>query len=112
MVEYFVLIDMKFIISRTIYAFDKDKKRLTTMKSLCQRAGASCLRLRNADFLRINPQDPQYSNVGYILVDPSCSGSGKKAFLGFNKHVFCFNLVILDSRIGLSLISTSMALVL
>lgn len=80
MVEYSVVICMKCDISRTIYAFDKDKKRLATMKCLSQRAGASCLRMRNADFLRINPHDPLYSNVEYILVDPSCSGSGKKAF--------------------------------
>ena len=29
-----------------------------------------------ADFLQINPFDKEYQNVEYILVDPSCSGSG------------------------------------
>lgn len=32
---------------------------------------ASC-----ADFLDLDPADPQYANVQSILLDPSCSGSG------------------------------------
>lgn len=31
---------------------------------------------RNEDFLKTNPNVPPYSEVEYILCDPSCSGSG------------------------------------
>lgn len=62
---------------RMIFAFDKSSKRMETLKSLCKRAGASCVEADIQDFLRVNPQDVRYRNVGYILVDPSCSGSGE-----------------------------------
>ena len=32
--------------------------------------------MKNEDFLKIKSDDPKYSAVEYILVDPSCSGSG------------------------------------
>ena len=40
-------------------------------------AGATCVETANRDFLRVNPSDPKYASVEYIIVDPSCSGSGK-----------------------------------
>lgn len=57
-----------------IYAFDKDLKRFQTLKKMIKRAGASCVKPSLHDFLQINPSD--YPTVRYILVDPSCSGSG------------------------------------
>ena len=30
----------------------------------------------NEDFLKIDPQDPSMKHIRYILLDPSCSGSG------------------------------------
>uniref|UniRef100_A0A8D0G5X0 28S rRNA (cytosine-C(5))-methyltransferase n=1 Tax=Sphenodon punctatus TaxID=8508 RepID=A0A8D0G5X0_SPHPU len=59
-----------------IFAFDLDAKRLTTMSTMLMRAGATCYQLAHQDFLAADPGDPKYSNVKYILLDPSCSGSG------------------------------------
>ncbi|XP_035687582.1 28S rRNA (cytosine-C(5))-methyltransferase-like isoform X1 [Branchiostoma floridae] len=59
-----------------IFAFDIDAKRLATMRSLTQRAGVSCAQLVHGSFLECDPGDPRYSGVEYILLDPSCSGSG------------------------------------
>ncbi|XP_053389636.1 28S rRNA (cytosine-C(5))-methyltransferase-like [Mercenaria mercenaria] len=60
----------------TIYAFDKDPKRLSTLKTLVAKAGATCVQAGCRDFLSVSPLDKMYENVEYILVDPSCSGSG------------------------------------
>ncbi|XP_075761138.1 28S rRNA (cytosine-C(5))-methyltransferase [Pelodiscus sinensis] len=59
-----------------IFAFDLDPKRLATMSTMLVRAGATCCELANQDFLAVDPRDPKYSKVTYILLDPSCSGSG------------------------------------
>ncbi|XP_077998543.1 28S rRNA (cytosine-C(5))-methyltransferase-like [Glandiceps talaboti] len=59
-----------------IFAFDLDTKRLGTMGSLTAKAGVMNTQLHNQDFLKTNPNDPKYKKVEYILVDPSCSGSG------------------------------------
>ncbi|XP_066551524.1 28S rRNA (cytosine-C(5))-methyltransferase isoform X2 [Amia ocellicauda] len=59
-----------------LFAFDLDAKRLSTMSTLLLRAGVTCHQLAHQDFLTVDPQDPRYSQVEYILLDPSCSGSG------------------------------------
>lgn len=59
-----------------LFAFDLDAKRLATMSTLLLRTGISCQRLANQDFLKVDPASPQYKDVEYILLDPSCSGSG------------------------------------
>ncbi|XP_040009851.1 probable 28S rRNA (cytosine-C(5))-methyltransferase [Xiphias gladius] len=59
-----------------LFAFDLDAKRLATMSTLLNRAGVSCQQLANQDFLKVDPGSPQYKDVEYILLDPSCSGSG------------------------------------
>ena len=61
-----------------IYACEKDKKRATTLQSMITLAGADKIVIVKAgqDFLRLDPVDPQWNNVGSILLDPSCSGSG------------------------------------
>ncbi|KAG2459255.1 NSUN5 methyltransferase, partial [Polypterus senegalus] len=59
-----------------LFAFDLDPKRLSTMSTLLLRAGVTCQELAHVDFLKVNPEDPKYSQVEYILLDPSCSGSG------------------------------------
>lgn len=63
--------------SRKIFAFDLDAKRLASMATLLARAGVSCCQLAEEDFLAISPSDQRYHQVQYILLDPSCSGSGK-----------------------------------
>lgn len=53
-----------------------DTKRLATMNTMLMRAGVTGFQLAQQDFLTVDPTDPQYSKVTYILLDPSCSGSG------------------------------------
>ncbi|KAM9176690.1 28S rRNA (cytosine-C(5))-methyltransferase isoform 1-T1 [Mergus octosetaceus] len=59
-----------------IFAFDLDAKRLATMNTMLMRAGVTSFKLAQQDFLTVDPHDPKYSKVTYILLDPSCSGSG------------------------------------
>ncbi|XP_055964233.1 28S rRNA (cytosine-C(5))-methyltransferase [Sorex fumeus] len=59
-----------------IFAFDLDAKRLASMATLLARAGVSCCELAEKDFLSVPPSDQRYQQVQYILLDPSCSGSG------------------------------------
>ncbi|KAM7412265.1 hypothetical protein PAMA_021965 [Pampus argenteus] len=59
-----------------LFAFDLDAKRLSTMSTLLLRAGVTCQQLANMDFLKVDPDSTQYKDVEYILLDPSCSGSG------------------------------------
>lgn len=61
---------------RKLFAFDLDAKRLSTMSTLLLRAGVTCQQLANQDFLKVDPQSAEYKDVKYILLDPSCSGSG------------------------------------
>ena len=60
----------------TVYAFDLDEGRLKLMKSLLSKASATCVRPLHQDFLKAHHDHPVYSEVEYILLDPSCSGSG------------------------------------
>ncbi|NXN30220.1 NSUN5 methyltransferase, partial [Nycticryphes semicollaris] len=60
-----------------IFAFDVDTKRLATMNTMLMRAGVTGFQLAQQDFLTVDPGDPRYSKVTHILLDPSCSGSGK-----------------------------------
>ncbi|XP_058268704.1 probable 28S rRNA (cytosine-C(5))-methyltransferase isoform X2 [Hemibagrus wyckioides] len=60
----------------TLFAFDLDAKRLSTMSTLLLRAGVTCHHLANEDFLKVDPLSPAYKDVKHILLDPSCSGSG------------------------------------
>lgn len=60
-----------------LFAFDLDAKRLSTMSTLLLRAGVTCQQLANQDFLKVDPDSTQYKDVEYILLDPSCSGSGR-----------------------------------
>ncbi|KAJ6655682.1 hypothetical protein lerEdw1_004735 [Lerista edwardsae] len=59
-----------------IFAFDLDAQRLATMSTMLARAGSACCELTHQDFLATDPGAPKYSRVKYILLDPSCSGSG------------------------------------
>lgn len=59
-----------------IWAIDLDKHRLNLLKNLTQKAGCKNIEAIYGSFLDIDPMDQKYSSVGYILLDPSCSGSG------------------------------------
>lgn len=65
------------LLPRKIFAFDLDAKRLASMATLLARAGVSCCELAEQDFLAVAPTDQRYRQVQYILLDPSCSGSGE-----------------------------------
>ena len=61
-----------------IIACEKDKERAVTLQKMVDWAGVQYMVTVKAgqDFLRLNPEDKAYKNVGALLLDPSCSGSG------------------------------------
>ena len=63
---------------RKVFAYEKDKIRAVTLQKMVKRASADSIVTvkASADFLRANPDSDEFANVGAILLDPSCSGSG------------------------------------
>ena len=60
-----------------VRAFDADGKRLKRLARNVSTAGAgSIVDAKRADFLEVDPLDPEYAGVRAVLLDPSCSGSG------------------------------------
>ncbi|KAK3375413.1 S-adenosyl-L-methionine-dependent methyltransferase [Podospora didyma] len=61
-----------------IHAFEKDKLRAKTLDRMVKLAGSDGFTVINAgqDFMKVDPHAAQYSKVGALLLDPSCSGSG------------------------------------
>ncbi|KAK8233522.1 S-adenosyl-L-methionine-dependent methyltransferase [Phyllosticta capitalensis] len=62
-----------------IFACERDKERSKILQRMIETAHATKLITvkSNQDFTRINPQkSDEVSNVGALLLDPSCSGSG------------------------------------
>ncbi|XP_066146187.1 28S rRNA (cytosine-C(5))-methyltransferase [Euwallacea fornicatus] len=57
-----------------IYAVEQNPQRFQTLKKIVEKSGATCVNLINQDVLRLGESD--LPKVQYILVDPSCSGSG------------------------------------
>lgn len=64
--------------TQTIHAFEKNKVRAETLDKMVNLAGSSVWTKLHPghDFLKTNPSDQMYKNVGALLLDPSCSGSG------------------------------------
>lgn len=58
----------------TVYSCEKDEKRFQTLNAFIDKSEASCIKAINKCILTVGPED--CPNVEYILVDPSCSGSG------------------------------------
>lgn len=50
----------------TVIAFDRDRKRLETMKGLLAASGVTNVDAQHKDFLTVDPSDPQYSNIDYV----------------------------------------------
>lgn len=59
-----------------IFACERDKTRAVTLQKMVNIAGAGVQCLAGQDFLRVNPKQSRWQNVGALLLDPSCSGSG------------------------------------
>ncbi|KAJ2612111.1 hypothetical protein H4S08_002844 [Coemansia sp. RSA 1365] len=59
-----------------IFAFERNRARLSTLIKLTGQAKCKIITAQCADFLSIDPLDPEYADVEYALLDPSCSGSG------------------------------------
>ncbi|KAF5367132.1 hypothetical protein D9758_003992 [Tetrapyrgos nigripes] len=60
----------------TLLAFERDRKRFSTLKMMLSKATCKNVTTINADFLTTDPSDSKYAQVTHILLDPSCSGSG------------------------------------
>ena len=59
-----------------MYAVERSAKRCETLRKIVEGAGAgSVVQVMNRDFLDLDPSE--YVEVEYIVLDPSCSGSGK-----------------------------------
>lgn len=61
----------------TIYAFDHKEDRIEILQDRMEEAGVSCKVARCMDFLRVKTDSQTYRDVEYVMVDPSCSGSGQ-----------------------------------
>ncbi|KAI1419827.1 S-adenosyl-L-methionine-dependent methyltransferase [Xylaria sp. FL1777] len=64
--------------TQKVYAFEKDQYRARTLEKMVNIAGAQEITRMSLgrDFLKVDPTAPLYKNVGALLLDPSCSGSG------------------------------------
>lgn len=91
MSELFIFSFHVMCVFRKLFAFDLDAKRLSTMSTLLLRAGVTCQQLANQDFLKVDPQGAEYKDVKYILLDPSCSGSGA---VHYDFTTFCAAFVV------------------
>lgn len=63
---------------QTLYAFEKDEIRFRTLEKMVKLSGVpGSVRMSfKRDFLGIDPESGLFRNVGALLLDPSCSGSG------------------------------------
>ncbi|KAF2874215.1 S-adenosyl-L-methionine-dependent methyltransferase [Massariosphaeria phaeospora] len=61
-----------------VIAFERDKARTVTLAKMVNMASAdSIVSIKGgSDFLTAQPDSLEFANVGAILLDPSCSGSG------------------------------------
>lgn len=67
------IVRFRFLIFRILYAIEKNPRRFRELKSNLRSAGVRCAQLFNEDFLQSTiPKD----EIEFILLDPSCSGSG------------------------------------
>jgi 25S rRNA (cytosine2278-C5)-methyltransferase len=62
----------------SIYAFERNANRAKTLENMVKLAGGQDIIhiIPKQDFSKVDPDAATYRNVGYLLLDPSCSGSG------------------------------------
>ncbi|KAH6849793.1 S-adenosyl-L-methionine-dependent methyltransferase [Chaetomium sp. MPI-CAGE-AT-0009] len=73
-----ILHERGFAEGQRILAFEKDKHRAKTLAKMVHAAGSDKVTVIHpgADFLKTDPDAPEFRSVGALLLDPSCSGSG------------------------------------
>nr|XP_002131278.1 probable 28S rRNA (cytosine-C(5))-methyltransferase [Ciona intestinalis] len=59
-----------------LFAIDRSSERIEVMKKQLKKASVKNCEVINSDFLILKPTDEKFKQVEYILVDPSCTGSG------------------------------------
>jgi putative methyltransferase len=59
-----------------VFAIERDNKRFNLLNSRTQFFGFSNITCIYDSFLNLDPKDRKFENVRFILVDPTCSGSG------------------------------------
>ncbi|XP_023217073.1 probable 28S rRNA (cytosine-C(5))-methyltransferase isoform X2 [Centruroides sculpturatus] len=59
-----------------LYACDINSERLTVLKKLVSSSGVKNCKPYLQNFTEIDPENSKFSDAEYILLDPSCSGSG------------------------------------
>lgn len=71
-----------------LFACEKNKARFDLLNQRIHHYEVNIqnLELMFADFLSINPEDPKFKNTKFILLDPSCSGSGMRIHLFLNEN--------------------------
>lgn len=70
-------VSSRFIHRGQVIAVERDVARCDTLKSMLAKSGAdNFVRVINDDFLKMDPKT--FEDVQYILLDPTCSGSGMK----------------------------------
>lgn len=63
--------------AHSIFAFDKSPQRIKIIEHRMKLLGVDhIIKSNHRDFLSVNIDDPMYGHVEYLLLDPSCSGSG------------------------------------
>lgn len=65
--------------SSKIYAVDRDEKRYKSLLETVKRNNLKCVKTICADILRTDilaRKKVKYTDIDYILLDPSCSGTG------------------------------------
>ncbi|XP_021738937.1 probable 28S rRNA (cytosine-C(5))-methyltransferase [Chenopodium quinoa] len=62
-----------------IVACELNADRVELLQKTINVAGAKNVEVHHGNFLNIDPEDPAYSKLRAILLDPSCSGSGTAA---------------------------------
>ncbi|KAM0270040.1 hypothetical protein ACHAQH_009558 [Verticillium albo-atrum] len=63
---------------QTIFAFERNDKRSLTLEKMVTTAGSRKMTKigMGQDFTGVDPKAATYANIGALLLDPSCSGSG------------------------------------
>lgn len=85
-----------------IYAVEFNQKRFEVLNQIVEKSGATCIKTINRDVLKTNVND--FPDVEYILVDPSCSGSGIVERPGINTMLMKTNLDRLEKLAGFQIL--------